>query len=289
MAESHSIGIKPKRGSKPSRKCQECNRVGGVRRSREGFPYLCRSCHKLKIQERREALDRSRKALKDRKCKHCGKVMNSLDRRQVVCSVKCRGPSTKVACLCSECGSEFFRNPGRLKRYGRCFCSRSCQGRGLLKTYRRHTVRLPILYLCGLCAKPRQKPGNCQLCRCETCRWIAIFRGMCKARSPRTTEQLWRDKFTGMVRTHKYRASSTRTSKKPKGEIHANQVGIIWKQKFDSWSREPKIRTERQEWIYKLNNKIRSHAQRQKRMSLQQSSNRFECGKTGDAITVGSS
>ena len=136
------------------RKCKTCQcgfRGYGDRLFPRQGGGMCISCWGLAKEEK----ERRRKELLNRKCRNCGKKLNTTDKRQITCGNECGyavrvKPRKEVSCC--VCGKALIRRADSQHK-SHC-CSLECQRKHALIENRgevKKKVKLPVLYRCELC------------------------------------------------------------------------------------------------------------------------------------------
>lgn len=89
----------------------------------------CMACREKQIKQalidKQTAREKARQALLDRPCKHCGKPINTLDKRQVKCGLHCSG--TKKVVTCDVCGKPVEKYKSQIGKFRINCCSDDCQ------------------------------------------------------------------------------------------------------------------------------------------------------------------
>lgn len=129
----------------------------------------CMECRKKQIKqaivEKRNEKERARQALLNRPCRHCGKPINTLDRRQVKCGLRCP-VFTKVKVQCVICGRQVERYPSHLIDHNGACCSNKCQqiwagrcgrGRVLTKDWQERSRKAKLIWRRAYSFKRRRR------------------------------------------------------------------------------------------------------------------------------------
>jgi endogenous inhibitor of DNA gyrase (YacG/DUF329 family) len=253
--------------------CECCGIIGTVP---EVFHYGYAECRKCGKDKKAAKI----KALLNRQCKVCGKLINLTDPRQITCSRECghaHRRKEKIMLKCEVCGKSVERHENWLTKHKTAACSISCQNvifaRGAANTSALKLLDTKSLRVKSLRAKVKWYKAQSKKRAANG--WHRVLVNWSRQRHGPTKEKSWDDKLRSMMMCNRHREALSVVSELNHKPKQKRRRGTAWVDKWNEacsemillFNRKRKNDISRDPWDNKLMNWQGNHRRRVKEKS----------------------
>lgn len=225
---------------------------------------VCTHCRNYDRKKKAEQKKEEQFRLLNRKCKQCGNLLNSKDKRRVVCSKECGFAFRRLKRFevrCCQCHKLVQRTESQIKSRSKFCCSLHCQRLYALETNRGKpqktplSIRLPVVWLCECGqwnSRPKCENKNCidRQCKAQLAKLIA------KRKSFEEMDK-WNYAIGLRLHSNKGRKGAGKTSREYKATSVENELRKLACKRF---------RFESCEWEKRIANKLSNMRKRRRRI-----------------------